>query len=471
MNFSPENIHKIHVIGIGGFGMSAIARILHERGFTVTGSDQALTPLAEVLQHTGIPIFIGHHADNIADADLVLASSAIPNDNIELTTAHQKDIPVLFRRDAIGFITAGYRTLAIAGTHGKTTTTALLTHILQHAELDPTYIVGGVLKNTGKNAAVGTSDLFVIEADEYQGMFLGLSPTYGVITNLEYDHPDVFPSFEAMIETFEQFVERIQDGTLIAGIDDVATARLAAKRLAEGRKVITYGLKNAHAQWQARDLQATPEHGVTFALYYQDQHLGNLYLSLVGRHNVQNALAAIAIARELNIALESIAGALASFESTGRRSEVLGHQQGVMVISDYAHHPSAIRVMLEAWKMNPEVKRLWAVWQPHTYNRLRALFDDFIRAFADADQVLVTDVYSVREQITEGLTAADLAPRIQEASHVIARYSGNLETTAILLSQEVQAGDAVLIMSAGDAPTIGELLLNHLGNNHDLRTP
>jgi UDP-N-acetylmuramate--alanine ligase len=463
IQFTLETIKNIHVIGISGFGMSAIARILLEQGYHISGSDQNLSPLSADLRKDGATVHIGHQAENIQGTDLILASSAIPDDNIELRTARENGIPILHRREAMGFITQNYRTLAVAGTHGKTTTTALLTHILISAGLDPTYIVGGVMNNTGKNATVGKSDLFVIEADEYGEMFLGLTPAMAILTNIEYDHPDVFPTFEAMLATFEKFVDRLGDsGTLVACLNNIATVRLAGKRNSQHKPLLTYGVDNHRAQWQAHNIAPARLQGTQFDLHHEEKQVATAYLNLAGKHNVENALGAIAIAHSLGISFETITHALETFQGTGRRSEVMGHQAGIIVVSDYAHHPTAIQVTLAAWKAHPQIKRLWAIWQPHTYNRLRALSEEFIRAFSDAHQVLVTDVYSVREVATLGLSSPELAAMIAQHSHVETRYSGNLENTAQLLSQEVQDGDGVVILSAGDAPLVGRLLLQQL---------
>jgi UDP-N-acetylmuramate--alanine ligase len=451
----------VHIVGIGGFGMSAIARILLGSGYVVSGSDEKANALTEALARDGATIYIGHQAEHILGVDAVLASSAVPDTNPELQEAARKSVPVLRRRDAIGFVTANYRTLAVAGTHGKTTTTALLTHVLTAARLDPSAIVGGVMQNLGGNARVGNSEFFVIEADEYGDMFLGLTPEIAIVTNIEYDHPDQFATMDAMVQTFKDFVGQIKpDGLLVAGIDSPPVAGIAENRHWNGLPTATYSLIDHEAHWFASDIINTVPGISHFAVHYEESLVGYTELKLAGKHNVQNALAVIAGATHLGVPFETIASALATFEGTQRRSEILGQVAGVTVVNDYAHHPTAIRMTLEAWAEG--VGQLWAVWQPHTYNRLRALADEFVHSFARADHVIVTAVYSVREAISPGLTPSDLVGEIQKLGHPDARYCDDFEQAAVLLVNEVGNGDTVVILSAGDAPKIGYRLLDLL---------
>jgi UDP-N-acetylmuramate--alanine ligase len=453
---------SIHIVGISGFGMSAIARVLHERGFLVSGSDQKMSPLSEALADDGVQVRIGHSSSYVTQKDLVLVSSAIPEDNAEVAAACSLNIPVMRRRKAIELITQGYQTIAIAGTHGKTTTTGLLTHVLIEAGFDPTYIIGGILKNSGVNAGVGQSDIFVIEADEYGEMFLGLNPAIAVLTSIEYDHPDAFPTLPAMVRTFEKFISCLEDdGRLVGCLDYSPIKDILHQRSTRGSADSSYSTTHIQADWYASSIQTTST-GTTFSVYHEQTLLGNADLSLSGIHNVQNALAVLAITHQLEIPFEIVAKALQNFKGTGRRSEVMGQVEGVLVVSDYAHHPTAIRLTLNAWRQKPELRQLWAVWQPHTYNRLRALSDDFVLAFDDAEHVIVTDVYSVREEITPGLTAPELVHRIRQTGHPDVRYGGSLEGTADMLAHEVRPGDCVIILSAGDGPEVGLHLLKRL---------
>ena len=466
-NFGLDNLlipgQRVHIVGISGFGMSAIARVLLETGYIISGSDQRLTPLTEWLSRDGAEVHLGHDAGNVIGAEMVLASSAIPENNVEIKSAHALGIPVLNRREAMEMITAGHRTIAIAGTHGKTTTTALLTHILISAGIDPTYIVGGIMNNTFTNAGVGQSDIFVIEADEYGEMFLGLNPHIAVVTNVEYDHPDQFADMKTLMGTFHRFVHRLDDdGLLVACLDSPPVAIFANNRLSQGLPVATYSLRNSQADWLASNREPHEKSGMRFVVKHHNAPLGQTYLNLMGDYNIENALAVVAVARQLGVSFSDISHAFASFQGIGRRGEILGQMRGVTIISDYAHHPTAIRETLKAWRARPETQRLWAVWQPHTFNRLRALSGEFAAAFDESDEILVTSVYSVREAVKEGIGAREIAEMIGAQSGNQSRFSGSLDITTQILSSEVTEGDTVVILSAGDAPEIGQKLLEKL---------
>jgi len=450
----------VHIVGISGFGMSAIARVLLETGYTVSGSDRQLNDLSAALRDDGATIHIGHRPENIGTAELVLVSSAVPSDNPELLAAHSLGVPVKERRQFIAALTEGQRTIAIAGTHGKTTTTAMLVHIFSEAGLDPSFIVGGILKGRKTNAGAGQGEHFIIEADEYGHMFLGLNPALAIINNVEYDHPDYFSTPQDLLTAFQDFTQRIKPkGVLFANMDDDIARAFAEERRAAHLPTQTFGVENSAADWWAIDLVPNQLGGTDFVACRGSRGttgaIGPVHLCVPGRHNVYNAMAAIALARHEGVPFEVIAQALTTFKGTGRRSELMGEAGGVRVISDYAHHPTAIQATLRAWQEQlGSGGRLWAVWQPHTYSRTRALADAFAGAFGAADLVLVTQIYAAREQFTPGLDAKDLAAMIQRA-----RFSGDLSETAQLLSQEVQPGDVVLLMSAGDAPKIGDALL------------
>jgi UDP-N-acetylmuramate dehydrogenase len=615
----------IHIVGVGGFGMSAIARVLLQQGYTVSGSDLRANDFTRDLAASGATIFLGHAADHITGADLVVITSAAMDDNPEVAAARAQGIPVLKRRDVLSELMAHATGIAVAGTHGKTTTTAMIAHVLLEAGLDPTYIVGGVLRNTGTNAAVGRGAYFVIEADEYDRMFLGLRPQIAVVTNIEHDHPDCYPTLEDTIQAFRQFVDLLPEGgLLVACADDPAARRLGEVRQAAGKPVVWYGLgerpsppaplppgegsaltpgpsplgrgaafrrmaskamvaaarkrrqrqtpteatlwtclrdrrlgglkfrrqhplanrayivdffcyqaklvieidgpaqedqmpvdavrqrdleslgyrvlrfagdqiagdlesvltailaaayppgvplpdedgSGARAEetgdWTAEGLEPEASGGIRCVVRRGNRVVGPVRLTVPGQHNVQNALAAIAVADHLGIPFEKTAAALASFLGAGRRSEPIGQAGGVTVISDYAHHPTEIRMTLAAHRDRPGVRDLWAVWQPHTYGRMRALASDFAQAFGAADHVLVTDVYSVRETVSPGLDAAGMAQLIRAAEHPDVRYTGALDATARVLVGCVRPGDLVVLLSAGDAPQIGEQLVEQL---------
>lgn len=450
-----------HIVGIGGFGMSAIARVLAGQGHVVSGSDARTNALTAALKADGIDVFIGHDVHNIQGAEAILASTAIPADNAELVAARHTNIPIYHRREMMTLLTKGYRTIAIAGTHGKTTTTALITYILDVAGLDPTAIVGGVMQNYGSNARIGDGEWFVIEADEYGGMFLGLSPEYALINNIEHDHPDQFPDLASLTSAFKEFADQIEPhGILFGGVDTPSVQQLIEAREWAGLPIVSYSLNDPTAKWYATDLQPTKQGKMHFTAVQSGVPVGEIELNMLGRHNVENALGAIAVVDQIGVPFATIQQALRTFSGTGRRSEIMGRVNDIVIINDYAHHPTAIRSTLAAWQ--PVVNRLWAVWEPHTYTRMRALSDDFIGSFGDADTVLLLDVYSVREEITPGLSAPNLSRMITEQGHADARYTGDFAATAELLTRELQPGDGVIIMSAGDGPAVGHLLLQNL---------
>jgi UDP-N-acetylmuramate--alanine ligase len=458
----------VYIVGIGGAGMSAIARVLLGRGLRVSGADSNPASAASLaLSLPGAVIYPDHAAENIADADVVLITSATRADNPEVAAAHARGIPVLKRREALPLLMADSLQITVAGTHGKTTTTALIAHLLSHTQRDPSYIVGGVLQNTGDNAHAGAGDCFVIEADEYDYMFLGLTPTIAVLTNIEHDHPDMFATLADVQAAFAQFVARIPeyDGVLIACADDPLAFALAQQRRASGQPTLTYGLRLS-ADWVAREDSKNGQARVHINGREAGKPVGavlegGLPPALAGKHNLQNALAALAACVGYGVPLNDLLPGLASFKGTGRRLEVLGERDGITLISDYGHHPTAIRATLEALRRRyPQAKRLWAVWQPHTFSRTRLLAADFAAAFAQADRVLVTEIYAAREtaQPTDP-SGESMAAQITASGHNGAAFGGNLAETATRLQAEAAAGDVIVIFSAGDAPKIGKILL------------
>jgi len=432
--------------------LSAIAKVLHERGEAVSGSDQAPSPYAQALETLGIPVAYGHAAANVAGARLVLVSSAVAADNPEVVAARQAGIPVLRREQYFGELTAGYRTVAVAGTHGKSTTTAMIAWILDQAGRDPSFIIGGVATDLGTNAHAGKGIEFVVEADEYDRAFLGLSPSVAVVTNIEHDHPDCYPTPDDFRAAFDAFGAQVQDLLIICGDDPVA-ASLAPS----GVRRVTYGL-HSPADWRATDLRSSSEGGSTFTAWRHDLRLGTVTLTQPGEHNVSNGLAALAAADHLGIPFAASSHALASFHGVGRRFEVLGEVDGVTVIDDYAHHPSEIRATLQAARQRYPQADVWAVFQPHTFSRTRTLMDGFAHAFGDADHVLVTDIFAAREQ-PDGITSGK--GLVQAMDHPHARFVPGLEEALRVLAVEVRPGSVVVTLSAGDANRVGKDLLAH----------
>jgi len=450
---------KVHFIGIGGSGLSAIARLLLERGDTVTGSDRVLSPFAVDLQKAGVAVYIGHHPRYVTGVDWVVRSSAIPDDNPEVQAALATNIPVYKRADFLGQLMTGKTGIAVAGTHGKTTTTAMIAWILTELKRNPSFIIGGGMKNLGVNARAGKGKVFVIEADEYDRMFLGLKPHVEIVTNLEHDHPDCYPTFEDMLAAFEAFVDLLPvDGTLIVCADDVVTAPLITRARKAGRAVVGYALQsdmtiNSPNWIQARGLEPNALGGFSFNV--ASNLSGGLSsvsvdLQIPGEHNVRNALAALAVVELLGLSTQKAAKALANFSGTGRRFELRGEAKGVTIIDDYAHHPTEIVATLAAARARYPDRRIWAVWQPHTYSRTQTLFAEFSRAFKDADEVIVSEVYASREA-KQDFTSAEVVSAMPHAS---ARYVATLQDISQYLIDHLQPGDVLLVLSAGDADQV-----------------
>ena len=465
----------MHFIGIGGSGLSAIASLLLERGEVVSGSDRQMTPAAQAVQADGAQVMIGHRAENIAGADVVVRSSAIPESNPEVQAALAAGIPVFKRDGFLGNLLQGYRVIAVAGTHGKTTTTAMIAWVLTRLGIDPSYIIGSNAINLGGNAHAGKSDLFVIEADEYDRMFLGLSPTIAVVTNLEHDHPDCYPTPEDFYQAFEAFAKRlVPGGILLACMDDPGAGRLLQDVASRQGSARSYGLERSAGEAQpdyiASSLERNGQGGTTYSVRRRDTQGAEemlpvkVSLKLPGRHNVLNALAVIGVAHLLELPLAAAADALGEFRGTSRRFDVRGEVNGVVVIDDYAHHPSEIKATLAAARERYPGRRLWAVWQPHTYSRVRALFDDFVGAFADADVVLVTEIYAAREAPPEdGLSARRLVAAMPRRD---VYFVPDLSQATGFLLDGLRSGDVLLVLSAGDADQVSTEVLSRLSDRH-----
>jgi len=446
---------RLHLVGIGGSGMSPIARVLCQRGHVVTGSDLQASALTRELEALGARVYVGHRAEQVGDADLVMVSSAIPWHNVEVRAARERGIPVLERRGFIQALLAGHRTLAVAGTHGKTTTAAMTTHILQSVGLEPSYIVGGVLANTGHNAEAGGGDCFVIEADEYERMFLGLEPWVAVITNIEMDHPDCFSDLDDVRAAFVAFAQQVQPGGLLVACGDDPQVRLAVSAI--DVPVVLYGENQAnHAV--VSDAVALGQEGLTFVLTVDGEKVA-CSLPLSGRHNVLNASAALLVARAVGVPLEHAAAQLCSYRGVQRRSEFKGQAGGVLVIDDYAHHPTQLRATIAAMRERYPGRRLIALFQPHTYSRTQALFDEYAASFGVADLVLVLDVYRARAKEVPTVGAAEL---VAAMAHHGASHVPDLEAAEAWLLSNVQPGDLVLTLGAGDGYLVGERLLARL---------
>ena len=453
-------MNHIHLIGIGGSGLSAIALLLKEKGYTVTGSDRSLSPLTRQLAAQGVIIYAGHDPANVHGADRVVRSSAIQDDNPEVQAARAQGIPVLKRQDFLAELMTGQTVVAVAGTHGKTTTTAMLAWVLTSLGQDPSYLIGGVSKNLGNNAHAGQGPLFVVEADEYDSMFLGLRPQYALVTSIEHDHPDCFPTPESYLEAFVRFVACLSSGgVLLLSADDSGARSLAQQHGRSDIATLTYGASPA-AGYRTVIKSINPNGGCQFQVLFAGNNgsaktLVEVSLQIPGEHNALNASAVLALCHRIGLSLDQAAAALARFNGTGRRFDLLGEAAGVAVIDDYAHHPTAVQATLSAARDRYPGRRIWAVWQPHTYSRTIALIDRFAHAFSTADRVLVTEIYGARER-SEGFSAAQV---VAQMDHPDARFVPSLAETSACLLEDLRPGDVLLVLSAGDADQVSAAVL------------
>jgi UDP-N-acetylmuramate--alanine ligase len=462
MNAGVKKTH-VHFIGIGGSGLSAIARMMKDSGYHVTGSDRTLSPFAEDLRAAGVKVYTGHAASNIAGADWIVRSSAVPDDNIEVRAAQAAGIPVYRRADFLGKFMENKIGIAVAGTHGKTTTTAMIAYALSRMNLNPSFIVGGVLNDLGVNAGAGSGEYFVVEADEYDRMFLGLRPRLEVVTSIEHDHPDCYPTYDDMFSAFESFTRLLPaDGSLVASADNKGSASLAREAAREGHAVLAYGTGSGvdlpADRWMHAEEVTSNEHGgFNFRATTNVGAVSEAVLELrvPGRHNVSNALAALGAMALVGLSISEAASALADFTGTGRRFEIKGEKKGIVIVDDYAHHPTEIKATLAAARSRFPNHRIWAVWQPHTYSRTRALFDGFLEAFGDADEAIITEIYAAREPEQDFSSRRIVEAMSRENVHFIA----SLEEASSYLLDHLQAGDVLIVLSAGDADRIGREVL------------
>lgn len=451
----------VHLIGIGGAGMSAIARVLLGRGFVVSGSDKQQNETTAVLTSEGATIYTGHQASHITGADVVAVTSAATADNPEILAAELAHIPVLKRAELLGQLMQGSIGIAIAGTHGKTSTTGMISQILVEAELDPTVVLGGVIPTLGSNGRFGQGDYFVVEADEYDHMFLGLRPELIVVTNIEHDHPDIFATAKAYEEAYRQFAALLPEGgRLIACADDAGVQRLLKKAKLNGVEVTTYGVGEGQpAHYQAVNLQPNPLGGTDFVVEAEGQTVGLARLRLPGTHNVANALAAIIVALDLGVDFNVIRTALAAFSGVNRRFQLVGEVGDVTIIDDYAHHPTEIEATLKAARQRYPGRRLWAVWQPHTFSRTKLLLDRFASCFETADKVVALDIYGSRENETLGM---DTAVVLQNMTHPNATHIPGRREAADYILDRVHPGDVIVTLGAGDGDQVGKWILEGL---------
>ncbi len=441
-----KKFNHVFFSGIGGIGMSAMARILLEDGFKVSGSDRELSDITRQLSNLGAVIYEGQRAENIKNADLLVYSSAIPENNPERVEAGHRQIPVIRRAEMLAEMMRLKYCLAIAGTHGKSTTSAMCTTIFRQAGLDPTFLVGGRLLDLKTNARAGKGECFITEADEYDRSFLTLNPTFALITNIEADHLDCYQDLDDIKKAFITFAQRVPFyGAVICCSDDAGVIDILSKLK---NRIVTYGL-NKQANYQATSIQMDKSLTTTFKVNRQGNLIGTIKLIVPGEHNVKNALAAIALANENEIPFQHIQTALASFHGVERRFEVKGVINETIVIDDYAHHPTELGATLStARKIWPG--RVLAVFQPHLFSRTRNFYKQFADQLLPADLIFITDIYPAREKPISGITSELIVQELSKRGHSAVYYIAVRKTVAVEIIKQVRAGDMVLFMGAGD---------------------
>ncbi len=455
-----KNLDKdkaIFMIGIGGISMSALAVILKKAGFLVCGSDFKESEMTEYLREQGICVYIGHQAENIKDVSAVVYTAAIKEDNPELAYARTLGIPVAERAVLLGEIMKWYKTpIAVSGTHGKTTTTSMLSEVIMAAELDPTILVGGILPSIGGNMRIGGENYMVTEACEYCGSFLEFNPKISLILNVEEDHLDYFKDIHDIVDCFHAFAQKTPtDGILVVNKDD-PEAMQAVQHVKS--PVITFSLKEKDADFVAEDIIFRADGCADFTVLFKGKEFMKASLSVPGIHNVKNALAVIAAAEFIGIHPHAIQQGFDHFKGTKRRFEQRGMYNGAYVIDDYAHHPTEIKTTLQTARKAAGGHKVWCVFQPHTYTRALKLKDEFAESFADCDRVLVVDIYAAREKDTGLISSKELAEQIQNCSYN-AQYADSFEKATAVLRSLAQPGDYILTVGAGDVNKICESLV------------
>jgi len=455
MFFSRQHLH---FVGIGGIGMSGIAEVLLNLGYTISGSDLKLSPTTALLSGHGATIHEGHNACNVEGAKAIVVSSAVDESNPEVQEARRLQIPVIPRGELLAELMRLKYGIAVAGSHGKTTTTSMIATILSHAGKDPTVVVGGkVAAMGGSNARVGKSDFLVVESDESDGSFLKLSPILAIVTNIDREHLDHYKGIEEIRAAFTEFVNKVPFyGAAILCLDDENIQRVLPSIR---RRTITYGL-NSQADYQPCDAKRG-DLQTTFNLRSRTGDLGEFQLNIPGAHNVLNATAAIAAAMELQVGPDVIREGLRQFSGVARRFEIRGQAHGVTVVDDYGHHPTEIRATLAAARSVCS-ERLHVLFQPHRYTRTLHLMDDFARAFHQADRVLVLDIYAASEKPIEGVTSEALVERMRQFGNRGAEYAGASDSGVEMIVQGVEPGDMILTLGAGSVSQLGDRILERL---------
>jgi UDP-N-acetylmuramate--alanine ligase len=452
--------YHIHFVGIDGIGMSGIAEILIKLGYTVSGSDAKQTDITRRLESLGATIYEGHSAEHVEGASVVVTSTAIKKENPEVQAAKKAYIPIIPRAEMLAELMRLKYSIAVAGAHGKTSTTSMTAAVLEKGNLDPTVVIGGVLKSVGTNAMHGMGDFIVAEADESDGSFLKFSPSIAIVTNIDREHLDYYDSLNSIKKAFVNFIARVPFyGLSILCMDSESVQDILPE--IKGRYV-TYGL-NTRADYQARNIsfEGTKSH---FSVYYLEEFLGEISLNLPGVHNVTNCLASIAVGLELNIPFATIKCALETIQGVKRRLEFKGEAEGVTVVDDYGHHPTEIKATLLAARESWPDRRIVAVFQPHRFTRTQALFDEFTRAFYNSDKLFVLPIYPAGESPIEGVSSESLCAKITERGHKNTTYMDSHEDVLALLLKELKKDDLLITLGAGNVFRVGE---NYLKLKHD----
>ncbi len=448
---------NIHCIGIGGVGVSAIAEILLSRGYNVSGSDMKQSDLTDRMAADGVKVYIGHRAENVEDAELIIYSAAIAEENPEVIRAREKNIPLASRAEILGVLMDDFKnSIAISGTHGKTTTTSMVSLILENAKLDPTILVGGNLAEIGGNVKVGKSEFFVTEACEYRDSFLELRPRIEVILNIDSDHLDYFEDIHHIVRSFDQFAKAVPEDGVVIAYDANPFVHQVIKDLPNA---ITYGY-NENCTYHIADV-TFDQHGLPdFEVHYKGENLGSVHLAMPGEHNILNAVGAFACCHQLGVDAATIIDTLDKFTGTQRRFDIQGTtKDGVRVVDDYAHHPTEIKATLSAAK-NISHNKLWCLFQPHTYTRTLALFEEFADSFEDADVLILAEIYAAREKNIYKISSKELAEEIlRKYPEKEVYYMATFDEIADYVKKNTVENDLVITMGAGDIYMVGDRIL------------
>lgn len=462
-----NKVQQIHCIGIGGIGLSAIADVLLARGYKVTGSDMNQSDQVDRLMREGVRVSLGHRAKNVGDADLVVYSAAVGADNPELAKAKEAGIPCITRAKMLGELMKVHEnSIAIAGTHGKTTTTSMISLVLLKAGMDPTILVGGNLAEIGGNVKVGQGDFFVTEACEYMDSFLEMRPKIEIILNIDSDHLDYFKDIDHITQSFHRFIELLPDDGIVFAYD----ANPFVKKIIKGRQnVITYGISEG-CTYCADDIEFNGKGNPSFSVLHRGEKICKIQLCIPGEHNLLNALVTVACCHTLGVDVDTIVDTLREYKGTERRFDEMGEtRSGMRIVDDYAHHPTEIKATLKAVR-NMDYNKIWCIFQPHTYTRTIALFDEFPEAFSGADKVVLAEIYAAREKNIHKISSKSLMPEIKKKyPDKDVYFFEEFEEIANFVYNNAEPNDLILTMGAGDVYRIGEMILEKDGATRGMK--